>query len=238
MKIRINKFLAHSGLCSRREAEKLIEKGSIKVNGSIIIEQGVKINPDKDKIEINQQHLAAKEKEKVVFALNKPKGFVCSTHKTKVEKDIITDLFPADCPRLFSVGRLDKETSGLLLVTNNGAITFRLTHPKFGHSKKYLVETFTAISNTALDKIKKGVNLFGQKTLPTEIKRISNNKFYLILKEGKNRQIRRICRKVGSNVKNLTRIQIGQLTLKELKIKTGEFKKLSSIEIEKALSND
>lgn len=229
--IRLNKYLADQGICSRREAEKLIDEGAVKVNGKLITEQGVKVDLEKDKVEVSKIALDKKEKELVVYALNKPCGYVCSTHKTKVEKDIVLDLFPKDFPRIYSVGRLDKDTSGLLIMTNDGDLTFRLTHPSFEHSKKYLVETIVPIVDNALEKLRKGVNLFGQKTQPAIIKRISPIKFTIEIHEGKNRQIRRICRKVGANVKSLKRIQIGTLCLEDLCLKEGEYKMLTKEQI-------
>ena len=135
MKIRLNKYLANMGICSRREAEKLIDKGSISVNGKIIIEQGIKIDPKKDKIEVNKKALKEYKNSLVVYALNKPKGYVSSTHKTSVEKNIVLDLLHGVSERVYPVGRLDKDTEGLILLTNDGDLTFRLTHPSFEHKK-------------------------------------------------------------------------------------------------------
>lgn len=236
--VRLNKYLADQGICSRREAEKLITDGAIKVNGKVITEQGVKVDPENDKVEVSKIALDKKEKEIVVYALNKPCGYVCSTHKTAIEKDIVLDLFPKDFPRIYSVGRLDKDTSGLLIMTNDGDLTFRLTHPSFEHNKKYLVETEAMIPDGSLGKLKKGVNLFGQKTMPAKIKRISPTQFIIEIHEGKNRQIRRICRKVGANVKNLKRIQIGKLFLDDLNIKEGDYKMLTKEQVKMLLEKD
>ncbi len=236
MQIRLNKYLADQGVCSRREAEKLMDQGAVKVNGKTITEQGVKIDPEKDKVEVSEKAIQEREQKKVVYALNKPLAYVCSTHKTKVERKIVIDLL--DVPeRVYPVGRLDKETTGLILLTNDGDLAYQLTHPSFEHKKVYLVELNKPLVKGALDKLREGVNLFGSKTLPTKIKKISATKFYITLKEGKNRQIRRIVRKVGSQVKSLQRVQIGSLKLDELNIKIGEFKKLDKKEIEKLLTN-
>ncbi|MCT4591796.1 MAG: rRNA pseudouridine synthase [Candidatus Gracilibacteria bacterium] len=230
MEIRLNKYLSEQGICSRREAEKLITEGAIKINGKITQEQGIKIDPEKDKLEISESALQKKSEEKVVYALNKPIGYVSSTHATSVEKNIVTDLLKVP-ERIYPIGRLDKDTSGLLLMTNDGDICYKLTHPKFSHKKIYLVETYKEVSDEALDKLRKGVTLFGEKTLPTKIEKISSHRFKITLKEGKNRQIRRIFRKIGSNVKRLKRIQIGELELKSLDIDTGKYVKLKQDQI-------
>lgn len=236
MQIRLNKYLSEQGICSRREAEKLINKGAIKVNGKVIQEQGVKVDPETDKVEVSNQAIQEREQNLVVYALNKPLGYVSSTHRTKIEKKIVTDLLNVP-ERVYPVGRLDKDTTGLILLTNDGDLAFRLTHPSFEHKKVYLVETDKLISDGSLLKLRDGVSLFGTKTRETEIARKSNTQFFITLREGKNRQIRRTVRKVGSHVKNLERVQIGDLRLADLQIGLGEYKKLKKKEIEKLLTN-
>lgn len=233
MEVRLNKYLAEKGVASRREAEKLIEQGAVKVNGKVITVQGVKIDPACDIVEVSDQALAAKKEALRVYALYKPLGYVCSTHATRVEKNIVTDLLKTVPVRVYPVGRLDKDTTGLLIMTNDGELAFELTHPKFEHSKKYLVETAEPLAEGALNKLRKGVSLFGEKTLPAEIENVSRTQFLITIREGKNRQIRRIVRKVGGRVKSLCRVQIGTLKLADLGLSVGKFRELSIEEVRK-----
>ena len=219
----MNKFLAERGICSRREAEKLIDRGAVKVNGKLVQVQGVKVVPGQDKVEVCQRTLQEKEKQKMVLAFNKPVGVVCSTRKTAIEKSIVLDFFPPKLGHIFPVGRLDKDTSGLLLVTNDGDLAFRLTHPSFAHRKKYLVQVQEKIFPGALRKLVQGVNLFSKKTLPAKIEKVGEREFLMEIREGRNRQIRRVCRKVGLNVTGLCRVAIGDLHLAALQLPAGKF---------------
>jgi 23S rRNA pseudouridine2605 synthase/23S rRNA pseudouridine2604 synthase len=233
MEIRLNKYLANKQIASRREADKLITQGAVKVNGQTHRILGSKINPDLDQVTVDQHILDTKKQEIIVIALNKPTDYVTSTKKTTIEKQIVFDLLPKDFPRLFPVGRLDKQSTGLLLLTNDGDLTFRLTHPRFAHRKEYLVTLNKPIGNTALEKLRSGLTLFQTKTLPPKIIKLSPIKYRIILKEGKNRQIRRLFRKVGSGVQELQRVAIENLRLEDLRIKKGQWRKLSKEEIEK-----
>ncbi len=225
--IRLNKYLASQGIASRREADELISEGLVSVNGKLVTEMGVKIDPDIDKVEVNNE--AVKERKNLVYiALNKPLGYVCSMTRTKVEKDIVTDLI--DVPeRVYPVGRLDKDTTGLLILTNDGTLTFELTHPSSESEKEYEVTTEGDITYGAISKLKKGVKILGEKTLPAEVEKIGPNKIRIILREGKNRQIRRMCQKVGYPVKTLKRIRVKFLKLGDLKI--GEWRHLTEAEV-------
>ncbi len=232
--MRLQKYLAHQGIASRRESEKLIADGLVKVNGKTIVEMGVKIDPDRDAIEVNRQALQ-KRKEKLVYViLNKPTGYVTTCHRTEYEKKIVTDL--VDIPeRIYPVGRLDKDTAGLLLMTNDGDLTYKLTHPKFEKAKEYQVRVQGKITEGSLAKLREGVKLWGEKTNPTKIKRLSGNTFLITLTEGKNRQIRRICRKVGFPVLELERVKIKDLAFAD--VARGKWRFLTKKEIE-ILKND
>ena len=227
--MRLQKYLASQGIASRRESEKLIAAGYVKVNGKTITEMGVKIDPEKDKVEVNQQALDERKQKLVYVILNKPTGYVTTCNRTEHEKKIVTDL--VNIPeRVYPVGRLDKDTSGLLLMTNDGDLTYKLTHPKFEKPKEYEVKVQGKITDGALNKLREGVRLWGEKTNPTLVKRISGNRFLITLTEGKNRQIRRICRKVGFPVLELKRVKIKGLDFKDVKV--GEWRVLKKREVD------
>jgi len=225
--IRLNKHLAGLGIASRREADKLIEKGVIKVNGKIVKEMGVKVDPAKDKIEVDDK--VKKDRAKLIYiALNKPKGYVCSVKPTRQDPNIVLDLVDIK-ERIYPVGRLDKETTGLLLLTNDGTFVNKIIHPSSESEKEYEVTFFQLIPMGAIKKLESGVRLQGTKTLPTKVKKVGPAKIRIILKEGKNRQVRRVCQKVGYPVKTLKRIRIKKLKLGELPL--GRWRRLTTKEV-------
>jgi 23S rRNA pseudouridine2605 synthase/23S rRNA pseudouridine2604 synthase len=225
--IRLNKYLANLGLASRREADVLISKGKIKVNGKVITEMGTKVDPDKDKVKIDDSVI--KDREKLIYiALNKPKGYVSSVKPTKQDPKIVLDLI--DIPeRIYPVGRLDKETTGLLLLTNDGTFVNKIIHPSSESEKEYEVTFPQLIPMGAIKKLEAGVKLNGEKTLPTKVKKVGPAKIQITLKEGKNRQVRRICQKVGYPVKTLKRIRIKGLRLGDLPL--GRWRHLTKREV-------
>jgi len=226
--MRLNKYLAHQGISSRREADRLIADGLISVNGQIVTEMGIKIDPEKDKVTINNEVI--KRQEKLVYiVLHKPIGYVTSVKRTKVEKKIVMDLIDME-ERVYPVGRLDKDTTGLLLLTNDGTLTFKLTHPSSECPKEYEVTVKGNITNEHIFKLEKGVRLWGEKTKSTHVNKIAPNKMRIILTEGKNRQIRRICQKVGLPVRELKRIRIKKLRLGTLPL--GRWRYLTKDEVE------
>ena len=227
--MRLQKYLAQKGIASRRESEKLIADGLVKVNGKVVTEMGVKIDATKDKVEVNREALAERKEKLVYVILNKPTGFVTTCHRTQFENKIVTDLVKIP-ERIYPVGRLDKDTSGLLLLTNDGDLTYQLTHPKFEKAKEYEVKVQGEITEGALSKLREGVNLWGEKTNPTVIKRLSKDRFLITLTEGKNRQIRRICRKVGSPVLELKRVKIKGLAFEDVTV--GEWRFLTEREVD------
>jgi pseudouridine synthase len=235
MQERLQKILSARGIASRRKAEEYITKGLVTVNGKPAI-LGQKADPEVDTIEVDGRVLQSR-KEMLYYLLYKPVGVVTSnvsrggdatnkkrgsaSQKTTPKKPGISperlfptvrDLLPASLRgKLFPVGRLDKDSEGLLLLTNDGVLAYRLTHPKFDHVKEYRVELVDEIFDGALEKLKKGMIIEGQKTKAAEVTRRSPHIFHIALTEGKNRQIRRMCEKVGSCVKKLTRVRIGPL---------------------------
>ena len=211
--IRLQKFLSEAGFCSRRHGEELIVSGRVKVNGVVVKELGTKIDPEKDTVEVGGRRIEAKD-DLIYIALNKPKDYVttCSRERDKIVLDLI------DIPeRVYPVGRLDKDSSGLLLLTNDGRLHNMLSHPSFDHEKEYDVLASLPVSDEALGKMASGIHLLGSRTRPAQIKRISPDQFRIVLKEGRNRQIRRMVEKVGNRVKELKRIRISNVRLGGLK---------------------
>ncbi len=225
MELRIQKYLSERGICSRRQAEKYIQDGLVKLNGVVVTTLGTKIDPSKDKIELNNKAIEDIQN-KVYYILNKPAGYV-TTCANKDDRNVMDIVKVPE--RVFPVGRLDKDTTGLLLLTNDGVIAYRLTHPKFEHEKEYLVQATMPMQKEQLSKLEEGMKLFGRKTNPTRIKRLSAKRFTIVLTEGKNRQIRRSMQKVGAWVKKLQRIRIENLMLGELPI--GEIRKVTESEL-------
>lgn len=225
--VRLNKYISEQGIASRREADRLIAEGLVKLNGKVVTEMGTKIDPTKDKVEVDAKQMQS-ERKLVYIALNKPRGYVCSMKPTKEDPDIVTDLIHLP-ERIYPVGRLDKETTGLLLLTNDGTLVNRIIHPSSESEKEYEATFFQQIPEGALQKLREGVKILGQKTLPTTVKKIAPAKIRIILKEGKNRQVRRICQKVGYPVKNLKRIRIKNLILGSLPL--GRWRHLTTGEV-------
>ena len=210
--IRLQKFLSEAGICSRRKGETYIQAGLVRVNDKVVTELGTKIDPEKDRIEFKGRGVTLKN-DPVYIVLNKPRGYVssCSQPGDKTVMDLIK--IPQ---RIYPVGRLDKDSTGLLILTNDGSLHHRLSHPSFDHEKEYDVTVSKPITDGALKNISKGMPMMGTKTRPAEIKRISPKRFRIVLKEGKNRQIRRMVRKVGSHVTRLKRIRVSNIELKRL----------------------
>ena len=232
MLIRLNKFLAEKGIASRRKSDDLILAGKIKVNGEIIKELGTKVDSEKDRVDIDEKFLANRS-QPVYFLLNKPAGFVCSNSPTASEKKIVIDLLPRE-ERIFPVGRLDKMTTGLLILTNDGNFSFKLTHPKFECEKEYEAELAENLTAERVKKIEAGVKLEKQATKPVRVKILGERKARVILTEGRNRQVRKIFGKVGCEVVKLKRIRVKNLELGNLKI--GEWRRLSKKEVADLMS--
>lgn len=225
--IRLNKYLSQQGIASRREADRLIDEGLVAVNGTVIKEMGVKIDPDKDKISVNKK--VAERQEKLIYImLHKPVGYVTSSQPTRIEKNIVMDLVKIK-ERVYPVGRLDKDSTGLLILTNDGTLTFKLTHPSSESEKEYEVTVGGIVTNGAIEKLEKGVKLWGEKTKPAKIRKIGLRKMSITITEGKNRQVRRICQKVGLPVISLKRVRIKGLMLGDLPV--GRWRYLNEDEV-------
>lgn len=228
-KIRINKFLAELGIGSRRAIDKMIEEKRIKVNG-VLAESGIKVDKS-DKISVNGKLLEFEKKKKVYFMLNKPKR-VLSTAKDERGRKTVVDLIDTK-ERIFPIGRLDYDTEGLLLLTNDGEIFNKVIHPRTEVYKTYLVEARGNINMTTLNKLKRGIMLDDKMTLPAKAKILladeRHTELHFAIKEGRNRQVRRMFESVGHPVINLKRIMLGELNLEGLEV--GEYRPLTKKEI-------
>ena len=227
--MRLQKYLSTAGVCSRRKGEELIQAGRVSLNGVVVTELGTKADPDVDLVEMDGKPIHI-DQDLVYIALNKPKNYVASClHK---DEKIVIDL--VDVPqRVYPVGRLDKDSTGLLLLTNDGRLHHRLSHPSFDHEKEYVVTVSKPIPDGALEHMAKGLPLMGTKTRPARIKRISARRFRIVLQEGKNRQIRRMVRKVGNQVLDLKRIRIANIQLG--KLSKGAWRHLTKTELNRLL---
>lgn len=210
MQERVQKFISNSGAFSRRKAEEFIKSGQVFINGKKA-KLGDKVDPEKDLVKVYGKIIKFAEK-KIYLILNKPKNYVVSKKDFKGRKTVF-DLLPEEYKtKLWNVGRLDFDTEGLLIFTNDGEITQLLSHPSFEHEKEYEIITDQEPTESQLDKLRNGVELPTGTTYPAKIK-IKNNKVYITIHEGKKRQIKRMFNAVGLSVLNLKRIRIGKLIL-------------------------
>jgi len=230
--MRINKFIASCGVASRRKAEEYILSGLVKVNGNIVKDLSTDIDIKKDTVVINEQKLSLAD-ENVYYILNKPKGYVTTLSDEKNRKSI-TDLISQVDRRIFPVGRLDYDTEGLLLLTNDGDLTYKLTHPKFGIQKKYIVKIEGPIKESELAVLRAGVVIDGVRfaKCKVEVQSFENNisKLSVILTEGKNREIRRMFEAINHEVIFLKRVEFAGIRLGGLK--RGEMRPLKPFEVE------
>jgi len=228
--MRLQKYLAEAGVASRRSSERIILEGRVAVNGTVVRELGTKVNPGQDRVTVDGD--AIKAKRKIYVALNKPRGVVCSRSDPS-GRSTVGELLPAEWQHLYSVGRLDRDSEGLLFLTNDGEFSLRLTHPRYGVAKKYMVVVEGRIQLNVLDKMRSGV--FHQaERLKAERARVisaSNKQSVLELEllEGKYREIRRMCEVLELKVLRLQRVQIGKIKLGQLKV--GRWRTLTDGEI-------
>jgi 23S rRNA pseudouridine2605 synthase/23S rRNA pseudouridine2604 synthase len=210
--VRLQKFLSEAGACSRRRGEAHILAGDVAVNGKVVVTLGTKVDPGTDVVHLLGSPVG-KPDGHIYVMLNKPEGVVasCKHHGAPVVTDLV------DLPqRLFPVGRLDKDSTGLLLMTNDGRIHHRLSHPSFDHPKEYDVTVHRPLDDQALAAMGKGLPLSGVMTRPARVRRVSGNRFRIVLMEGRNRQIRRMVKKVGNRVVRLHRIRVADLKIGRL----------------------
>ncbi|MBW4970498.1 23S rRNA pseudouridine(2604) synthase RluF [Croceibacter atlanticus] len=216
--IRINKYFTTIGFCSRRKADKLIEAGYVTVNGKRP-EMGQKIDPAKDKVRVNGKLVGQEEEKPVYLVFNKPVGIVCTTD-THVEKDNIIDYinYPS---RIFPIGRLDKPSEGLIFLTNDGEIVNKILRARNHHEKEYIVTVDRVISEDFINRMKSGIPILDTVTRECEVEKITDYMFRIVLTQGLNRQIRRMCEYLGYDVLTLKRIRIMNITLD---IPVGEYR--------------
>ena len=227
--MRLQKFLAHAGVCSRRRGETFIAQGRVSVNGRVVTQPGTQVNPDTDRVLFDGVPVGgAGLSPGIYIALNKPAGVVSSCVRQKNET-IILDLVQVP-GRIYPVGRLDKESCGLILLTDDGALHNRLSHPSFDHEKEYSVTTAAPVTRGALEKMASGVVLDGRRTRRARVWRTGSHQFRIVLKQGINRQIRRMVKKTGNAVVHLRRVRVGHIRLGRLA--EGQWRHLTSREVD------
>ena len=223
--VRLQKLLARAGLGSRRTVEDLIAEGRVTING-VVAELGNRADADADRIEVDGALIGLRT-DTVWYLLNKPAGVV-TTASDPQGRPTVVELVP-DEPRVFPVGRLDTDTEGLLLLTNDGDATHRLTHPSFGVEKEYLAHVEGTPSRGALRKLREGVELDDGMTAPAKASAVSPGTIRLVIHEGRNRQVRRMCDAIGHPVRRLVRVRIGPL--RDQHLGPGEWRPLQPAEI-------
>lgn len=230
--VRLQKYIAMCGVASRRKAEELITDGRVTVNGKRVTELGTKVEIGADKVTVNNKEIKTVSK-KYYIMLNKPEGYV-STVSDQFDRPTVIDLIDSEIKsRIFPVGRLDYETSGLLLLTNDGDFTYKVTHPKFRMDKTYIATLKGGITITGLNKLRRGIKIEDYTTSPAELEILDAKDGFTVVKitihEGKNRQVRKMFEAVGSKVYALERISIGKVELGNLPL--GRWRYLTSHEV-------
>lgn len=236
MQIRLQKAMAQAGVASRRASEKLIEQGRVQVNGRVVTEMGTRVDPEHDAIAVDGQPITARLRMRYMM-LHKPAGYL-SVLRDDRGRPALIDLVP-EAEGLHPVGRLDLDSEGLVLLTNDGALTQQLTHPRYEHNKEYHVLVSGQVKRAMLRTLKEGVELEDGKTAPAQVDRLDDSPLRttsrgqtwlrFILHQGRKRQIRRMCRAVGLAVQRLIRIRIGPLELGDLA--PGAYRALTRAEV-------
>ncbi|WP_459841644.1 pseudouridine synthase [Halanaerocella petrolearia] len=229
---RLQKLMAHAGIASRRKSEEIIKDGRVKINGEVVTELGIKVDPLQDTIKVDGQKL---EQEKPVYLLlNKPQDVITTVDDPQGRKTVV-DLVDVK-ERVYPVGRLDYDTEGLLLLTNDGDVTYALTHPSHQVGKKYIATVEGAVDDEAIDKLEEGVKLKDGWTAPAQAELVvemgSRSIISLEVHEGRKHQVKRMCKKVGHSVLELKRIKVGPLTLDQ-QLKPGQYRNLTKEEVAK-----
>ena len=222
---RLQKVLARAGIGSRRRCEELIDDGHVTINGVVAV-LGNRADVDVDRIEVDGVAIAVRP-DLVYYLLHKPAGVVTTAADTH-DRTTVTSLVPDD-PRVFPVGRLDQDTEGMLLLTNDGELTHRLTHPSFGVEKEYLAEVEGEPTRGALRALRDGVELDDGVTAPAKVSAVAPNQLRITIHEGRNRQVRRMCEAIGHPVVRLVRTRIGPIA--DRKLRPGEWRALSIDEV-------
>lgn len=234
--VRLQKFMAEQGIASRRKSEDLIRTGKVKVNGHIAV-IGQKINPKKDLVTVGKQKIVPpKTRNMIYIMLNKPRGFV-TTVSDEYDRKTVMDLIPDIKERIYPVGRLDKDSEGLLIMTNDGSFTNCLTHPSHGLAKVYRVTVRPAVDDEILYNLRNGIVIDGRKTAPADVTVLTEEENRVVLEfvlhEGRNREIRKMCESQGLEVARLKRTAVGSLKLGVLP--QGKYRELTEQEVKKLL---
>ena len=225
MATRINKYLSEAGYCSRRRADRLIDEGKVKINGKIP-EIGTMVEDD-DRVEVEGQRIERSiEQKNIYLAFNKPVGIVCTTDR-RVEPDNIIDFIKYP-KRIFPIGRLDKYSEGLIFLTNDGDIVNKILRARNNHEKEYIVSVNRPIDREFIKAMSNGVEILETKTKNCVVKKLGPKKFKIILTQGLNRQIRRMCESLGYRVQSLKRIRIMNI---KLDLPIGKFRELNEEEL-------
>ncbi len=224
MKTRLNKYLADRGVCSRRRADALIEISQVRVNG-VIAKLGMQVD-ENDEITVEGKQIQGAKPNEVYLAFNKPVGLITSVDPNAHDNVIEHINYPE---RVFPIGRLDVASSGLLLLTNDGRLSERITHPRYDHDKEYVVTVDNPIEDKDLETMRRGLVILGSMTKPAIVSRESHDTFHITLTEGRNRQIRRMCEELGYDVKKLMRIRVMNIKLGDLSV--GKWRELTKQEI-------
>lgn len=231
--IRLQKVLSQAGVASRRAAEKLIADGRVSVNGKTILTMGVKVDPGKDEIRVDGRRIKTQSPLRYIL-LYKPSGYV-TTRSDPQRRRTVLDLIAGVREYVYPVGRLDYDSEGLLLLTNDGELAARLTHPRHGVARTYEARVAGMPDREAIEKLRKGIPLDGHRTLPADVVLLNDGRrdrdgvLRLTIREGRNRQVRRMCEAVGHPVQQLKRTKFG--TLADRRLKPGEWRELSNEEI-------
>ena len=227
--MRLAKHLAHAGVASRRAAEQLIFDGRVTVGGRVVKDPATDVDGSKP-ITVDGRPVGGTEQERAVYILNKPAGVVSTSHDTHGRKTVV-DLIHAD-RRLYPVGRLDADTTGLILLTDDGELAHRLTHPSFEVPKTYRAVVRNApVREPALRKLREGIELDDGRTSPAKVRRISSGELEITIHEGRKRQVRRMCEAIGHRVESLDRVAFGPLRLGNLPV--GGHRRLTAAEVER-----
>lgn len=208
---RLSKILAAAGIASRRACEELIFSGQVRVNGKVVLVPQTFVSLDKDEIKVNGTIIQSEEK-KVYYILNKPYGYICSNKRIGTKK-LVIDLFQPMHQRLFTVGRLDRDTTGLLIVTNDGHFAQNIIHPSANLAKEYLVKTAQEVTHEHLQMISEGTLIEGTWIRPFKVMKVRKGTLKISVKEGKKREVRLLVQKAGLEIESLSRIRIGSLSL-------------------------
>ena len=227
---RLQKLIARAGICSRREAEKIISAGRVTVDGKIITELGAKADPSKNKIRVDGKPLKICA-EKIYLLLNKPRGYVSTVKDERGRKTVLELLGENFSERVYPVGRLDLNSEGLLILTNDGDLTNALIHPRFEIKKTYRAKISGDVTEEKLDKLRAGIELDDGLTAPAEVYLLEKNLVEITIHEGRNRQVRRMFAAIGCDVKRLKRVKFAGLTIDGLKV--GQYRELTAEEVAK-----